>query len=113
MIAWIFSEGQIERLFWARPVSSAVVLSAFVAVILLTIFLYCRRQGLPTWVRVSLALTRLLALALIVAVLFEPTATIKQTHTEKRRLPVPILSLIHIQRSRRPTLSKYRWAPLP
>ena len=90
MIAWIFSEGQIERLFWARPVSSAVVLSAFVAVILLTIFLYCRRQGLPTWVRVSLALTRLLALALIVAVLFEPTATIKQTHTEKRRLPVLI-----------------------
>jgi hypothetical protein len=90
MIAWIFSEGQIDRLFWARPVSSAVVILAFVAVILLTVFLYCRRQDLPTWVRISLALTRLLALALIVAVLFEPTATITQTHTEKRHLPVLI-----------------------
>jgi len=90
MIASIFSEGQIERIFWARPVSNAVVLSAFVAVILLTVFLYYRRQGLPTWVRVSLALTRLLALALIVAVLFEPTATTTQTQTGKGRLPILI-----------------------
>lgn len=88
MIAWIFSEGQIERLFWGRPVSSAVVLSAFAAVILLTVFLYYRRQGLPTWLRVSLALTRLLALALIVAVSLEPTVTITETQTGKRRLPV-------------------------
>jgi hypothetical protein len=88
MIAWIFSEGQIERLFWGRPVPHTVMLSAFAAVVLLTLFLYCRRQGLPTWVRISLAFTRLLVLALIVTVLFEPTATITKTHTEKRRLPV-------------------------
>lgn len=87
-MASIFNEGQIERLFWARPVSDTIVLSAFGAVILLTVFLYCRRQGLPTWVRISLGLTRLVALALIVAALFEPTATIKQTLTEKRRLPI-------------------------
>ena len=88
MMASIFNEGQIERLFWARPVSDTIVLSAFGAVILLTIFLYCRRQGLPKWVRISLGLTRLVALGLIVAALFEPTATIKQTLTEKRRLPI-------------------------
>ena len=88
MMALIFNEGQIERLFWARPVSDTIVLSAFGAVILLTVFLYCRRQGLPTWVRVSLALTRLLALALIVAVLFEPTATFTKTQSGKRRLAV-------------------------
>jgi hypothetical protein len=88
MIAWIFSDGQIERLFWARPVSTAVVVWAFVAALLLTVFLYRRRQGLPTGVRITLAACRLVALALILAVLFEPTATLTQTHSEKRRLPV-------------------------
>jgi hypothetical protein len=67
MIAWLFSDGQIERLFWARPVSTAVVIAAFVAVFLLTIFLYRRRQGLPVGIRLVLAFTRLLALALLVA----------------------------------------------
>jgi uncharacterized membrane protein len=37
-----------------------------------------------------LAVTRLLVLGLIVAVIFEPTATVRQTDTEKRRLPVLI-----------------------
>ena len=90
MIAWLFDGGQVERVFWARPVSDAVIGSAFVAVVLLTMFLYRRRQGLPGWVRVALAVTRLLALALIVAVVLEPTATITQAHTQKRRLPVLI-----------------------
>lgn len=90
MIEWLFDGGQIEQVFWARPVPTAVIVSAFVAAVLLTMFLYFRRQGLPTWVRVALAATRLLALALIVAVVFEPTATITQSHTQKRRLPVLI-----------------------
>ena len=67
MIEWLFDGGQIERVFLARPVSTTVIVSAFVAVVLLTMFLYFRRQGLPTWVRVALAITRLLALALIAA----------------------------------------------
>ena len=88
MLAFIFNDGQIERLFWARPISTAVVVAALVAVFLLTIFLYRRRQGLPIGMRLALAFTRFLALCLLVAVLIEPTATLKQTHTEKRRLPI-------------------------
>ena len=88
MLAFIFTDGQIEQLFWARPVPTAVVISAFVAAFALTVFLYRRRQGLSFGFRMTLAFLRLLALCLIVAVLFEPTATVKQTHTEKRRLPV-------------------------
>ena len=88
MLAFIFTDGQIEQLFWVRPVPTAVVISAFVAAFALTVFLYRRRQGLSFGFRMALAFFRLLALCLIVAVLFEPTATVKQTHTEKRRLPI-------------------------
>jgi uncharacterized membrane protein len=88
MIAWLFNDKQIERLFWGRPVSTEIMIAAFGAVLLLTIFLYFRRQGLPIWVRIVLAVTRLVVLGLIVAVIFEPTATLKQTHTVKRRLPI-------------------------
>ena len=90
MIASLFNDGQIERLFWGRPVSNEILLGAFGAVLLLTIVLYLRRQGLPTWVRLVLAASRLLVLGLIVAAIFEPTATVQQTHTEKRRLPILI-----------------------
>ncbi len=90
MTAWLLNGGEIERLFWARPVSIEVVVSAFVAVLVLTAFLYRRGQGLPAWVRAVLAVSRLVALGLIVAVGFEPTATVTQTHEEKRRLPVLI-----------------------
>jgi len=87
---WLFRDGKIEQLFWARPASNGIMIAAFAAVILLTIFLYWRRQGLPTWVRIALAATRLVVLGLIVAFLFEPTATVTQTHTEKPRLPILI-----------------------
>ena len=87
---WLFQSGKIEELFWARPASNGIMIAAFAAVVLLTIFLYWRRQGLPAWVRIALAATRLVVLGLIVAFLFEPTATVTQTHTEKRRLPVLI-----------------------
>jgi hypothetical protein len=90
MIAWLFNDGQIERLFWARPVSTGVMVAAFVAVLALTAFLYRRRQGLPSWIRIVLAVSRLLVLGVIVSALFEPTATVTQTHTEKRRLSVLI-----------------------
>ncbi len=87
---WLFQDGTIEELFWARPASNGVMIAAFAAVVLLTIFLYWRRQGLPAWVRIALAATRLLVLGLVVAFLFEPTATVTHTHIEKRRLPVLI-----------------------
>lgn len=88
MLAFILTDGQIERFFWARPVSTAVLISAFIAVFILTIFLYRRRQGLPFGLRMVLAFFRLLALSFIVAALFEPSVTIEKTYTEKRRLPV-------------------------
>ncbi|MFT4548276.1 MAG: hypothetical protein ACI8XO_001914 [Verrucomicrobiales bacterium] len=90
MIASLFNNGQIERLFWARPVSTAIMLGAFLGVVLLTIYLYRRRQGLPKRVRVALAVSRLAVLCLILVALLEPTATIKETQTTKRRLPVLI-----------------------
>lgn len=88
MLAFILTDGQIERFFWARPVSTAALISAFIAVFILTIFLYRRRQGLPFGLRMVLAFFRLLALSFIVAALFEPSVTIEKTYTEKRRLPV-------------------------
>lgn len=90
MMGWLFNDGQVERLFWARAVSPEVVVSAFVGVLVLTVFLYRRRQGLPGRVHIALALFRVVALAVIVTVIFEPTATITQTHTENLRLPVLI-----------------------
>ncbi|MDP6357751.1 MAG: hypothetical protein QF473_21715 [Planctomycetota bacterium] len=90
MIAWLFSNEQIEHVFWARPLSTAGVVGAFVAVVALTVFLYRRRQGLPPWVRMVLAVSRLVALSLIVAVVLEPTVTVKRTRTMNRRLPVLI-----------------------
>jgi hypothetical protein len=87
---WLFGDGKIEELFWARPASNGIMIAAFAAVALLTIFLYWRRQGLPGWVRITLAATRLVVLGVIVAFLFEPTATVTETHTGKRRLPVLI-----------------------
>ena len=67
-----------------------VMIAAFVSVVLLTAFLYRRRQGLPNWVRVVLVTIRLVVLSLIVVVLFEPTATIAHTHSySQMRAPCP------------------------
>lgn len=88
MINWLSNNIQIEQLIWARPVSSGVLLAAFGAVVVLTIYLYIRRQGLPLKVRISLAIARLVVLCLIVAALFEPAAVVTETHTTKRRLAV-------------------------
>lgn len=85
---WLLNDGRIESVFWARPASREIMIGAFAAVVLLTIFLYWRRQGLPAWARVALAAARLVVLGLIVALLFEPTATVTQTRAEKRRLPI-------------------------
>ena len=90
MINQILNYFQVEQVFWARPLSTGVILAAFAAVVVLTAYLYLRPRGLPTWVRISLAVGRLVVLCMIVAALLEPTAVVRQTLTHKRRLPVLI-----------------------
>ncbi|MDP6546069.1 MAG: hypothetical protein QGH60_18975 [Phycisphaerae bacterium] len=81
---------QAEQIMWARPIPAAAVVAVFVAVAALTAYLYRRRRGLPTRVHIVLAVSRLVVLCLIVAVLLEPTAVVRRTRTVKRRLPVLI-----------------------
>jgi len=90
VFSWLTDDGQIERLFWARPATDLVMIAAFLGVVLLTVFLYRFRSGLSARVRIGLAAARLLALVLIVATFFEPAATVKQTRTTKRRVAVLI-----------------------
>jgi hypothetical protein len=79
---------QIEQVFWARPLSTGTLVAIFAAIVLLSIYLYRRPWGLPMWLRASLAIARVLILALIVATLLEPTAVITETQTRIRSLPV-------------------------
>ena len=81
---------RIVQLMWARPMPAGVMLAAFVAVVLLTAFLYRRARGLQTRVRVGLALARLVVLGLVVAALFEPTAVVERTKEARRRLAILI-----------------------
>ncbi len=79
-----------ESIFWARPLSTPLMIAVFGAVLFLSIFLYRRAWGLPLWVRIGLGVARLVALALVVASLFEPTAAVSETHTQAKSLPVLI-----------------------
>ncbi len=76
--------------FWARPLSTPLMVVVFAAVLLLSIYLYRRAWGLPSWLRILLGAARLIALALVVASLFEPTAVVSESHTQARALPVLI-----------------------
>jgi len=80
----------IDEFFWARPLSTPLMIAVFAGVLLLSIFLYRRPWGLPLWLRVLLGVARLVALTLVVASLFEPTGVIKETHTQAHSLPVLI-----------------------
>jgi hypothetical protein len=80
----------LDHFFWARPLSTPLMIAVFAAVVLLSIYLYRRAWGLPLWMRISLGAARFLALALVVASLFEPTAVVSETHTQARALPVLI-----------------------
>ena len=79
---------QIEQVFWARPLPTSTLVVIFAVIVLLSIYLYRRPWGLPLWLRTSLVIARVLALALIVATLLEPTAVITETQTRIRSLPV-------------------------
>jgi len=80
----------LDNFFWARPLSTPLMIVLFVAVVLFSIYLYRRPWGLPVWLRVVLGVARLVALILVVASLFEPTAVVSETHTQQRSLPILI-----------------------
>lgn len=87
-LAGIFADGNVERLFWGRPVSAEVVVLALIAALLLTWVLYYRGRGLPMGLRILFATLRFLALGLLIALLFEPMATVTNEAEQKRRLPI-------------------------
>ncbi len=80
----------LDNFFWARPLPAPLMIAVFLTVVLLSIYLYRRPWGLPLWLRIGLGAARLIALALVVASLFEPTAVVTETHTQERTLPVLI-----------------------
>jgi len=80
--------GQIEQVFWARPLSTATLVAILAAIVLLSIYLYRRPWGMPFWLRAFLATSRILVLVLVVATLLEPTAVVIESHTQVRSLPV-------------------------
>jgi hypothetical protein len=79
---------KIEQIFLARPIPTGVLVAVFVAILLLSIYLYRRPWGMPIWLRAGLGIFRFVALALVVVTLLEPTALVTETHTRTRSLPV-------------------------
>ncbi len=79
---------EIESVFWARPLSNALLGGILVGIVVLSIYLYRRPWGLPRWLQISLAVTRVLILALVLATFLEPMAVMTETHTEVKNLPV-------------------------
>ncbi|QDT59311.1 VWA domain containing CoxE-like protein [Stieleria bergensis] len=84
------SNSELEQLFWARPLETPLMIAAFAAVLLWSLYLYRRSWGLSPWLRFTLGFARLLVLLLIVAALFEPMAVVRETRTSQRTLPVLI-----------------------
>ena len=88
MFNLICSSVQIEQYFWARPLPTAAMLAILIGIIVLSVYLYRRPWGLQPWLRTVLGLSRIIVLALLIATLFEPTAVVRETHTQQRSLPV-------------------------
>ena len=86
----LICNAQFEKFFWARPLPETTMIIIFIAVVVVSIYLYRRPWGLKPWLRTLLGVARLAVLALLVAMLFEPTAVMRETHTEQRGLPVLI-----------------------
>jgi hypothetical protein len=80
--------GQIEQVFFARPLSTITLVAIFAVIVLWSIYLYRKPWGLPMWLRVTLVVARVIVLAFIAVTLLEPTAVIKETLTRVRSLPV-------------------------
>lgn len=79
---------EIEQFFWARPLATPLMVLAFLAVIVWSVFLYRQSWGLSPWLRYTLGAARLVVLLLIVATLFEPMAVLRETNIQQRGLPV-------------------------
>jgi hypothetical protein len=84
----ISMSGQIEQVFWARPLPVEALLAIFAGIMLLSLYLYRRPGGMPLGLRAFLVLSRVVVLAFVVATLLEPTAVILESHTLTRSLPV-------------------------
>ena len=82
-IAFIF-----EDVFWARPLNAPLMAVVFAAVFFLSLFLYRKAWGLSFRARILLCLLRFLSLALVLAIIFEPTGVIQESHSQARTLPV-------------------------
>ncbi|MEK9983389.1 MAG: hypothetical protein VW879_01485, partial [Opitutae bacterium] len=82
-IAFIF-----EDVFWARPLNAPLMAVVFAAVFFLSLFLYRKAWGLSLRARILLCLLRFLSLALVLAIIFEPTGVIQESHSQARTLPV-------------------------
>ena len=82
-IAFIF-----EDIFWARPLNAPLMAVVFAAVFFLSLFLYRKAWGLSFRARILLCLLRFLSLALVLAIIFEPTGVIQESHSQARTLPV-------------------------
>ena len=80
--------GQMDGVFWARPLPPGALLAIFAGITLLSLYLYRRPGGMPFGLRAFLALSRIVVLSLVVATLLEPTAIITESHTLSRSLPV-------------------------
>jgi hypothetical protein len=80
----------MDDIFFARPIGVIAMLAILAGIIVLSIYLYRRSWGLRPVMRIFLAVARVVALTLIVAALWEPTAVVRETLTRQRALPVMI-----------------------
>ena len=78
----------IEQVFLARPLPTSAMIAIFVGISLFSVYLYRRSWGLQLWLRMTLAIIRFAALALVAVTLLEPTAAIRETRTHQRGLPI-------------------------
>jgi len=90
MFNWLIGNSDIESFFWARLSSSSLLIFALIAAVILTLTLYRRAPGMPFWIRILLAVSRLVMLCILASALFEPTLTLKRKQTTKKRLSVMI-----------------------
>ena len=80
----------LDHFFWARPLPAPLMITVFVAVVVLGVFLYRCPWGLPRWLRLLLGSARVAALGIVVASLFEPTGVVSETRSQRRGFPVLI-----------------------
>lgn len=87
----LFSKGtEIEELLLGRPLSAGTLAVIVAAIVVATVLLFCREQGIKLGLRIALITVRIAIILLVVAALCEPTAAIRDAREEKRSLAVLI-----------------------